>query len=45
MPPFELSEKELQELAGFLKCVNASGNSDPRNFSVNSMGMTNAGRK
>lgn len=39
MPAFSLQENDLTNLLEFLKSVDASGNSDPRNFSITNYGM------
>ncbi|MGZ3862101.1 MAG: c-type cytochrome [Bacteroidia bacterium] len=42
MPAFRLSEKELRDLEGFLKCVNENGSADPLSFNTDASGMINS---
>lgn len=42
MPVFQLNENEVEDLFEFLKCANASGIADPRNFQLDNWGMIKA---
>ncbi len=35
MPDFHLSGKEIKDLSGFLKTIDATGKSDPKSFTLN----------
>ncbi len=41
MPNYHLSESEIQELTDYLKCVDQTGKSDPRKFTINANGTIN----
>ncbi|MDI1354492.1 MAG: cytochrome c [bacterium] len=39
MPPFHLTEEEETNLLHFLRSTDESGSADPRNFTINALGM------